>query len=680
MVVALSEPSRENRFAVDRKVLPEVPDVKNHANLIWGIAELLRGDYKQADYGKVILPLVVIRRLDQTLEPTKARVVARSEDLKKRGIENREPVLARVANQRFFYNDSPLTLPQLLSDAPKLAINLRVYLNGFSRLAREVIEKFDLDRQIDKLERGGLLYQVIARICDVDLHPDRVSNLEMGYIFEELIRKFAEASNETAGEHFTPREVVRLMVNLLVDGDEDSLSDPGAIRSVFDCACGTGGMLSEAEAHIKALNRDAQVDLFGQELNEESYAICLADMLVKGQDASHIKFGNSLSEDGHAGERFHYGIANPPFGVDWTKVESQVRAEHADQGFDGRFGPGLPRKSDGQLLFLLHLVSKMRDPDKGGSRIAIVHNGSPLFTGAAGSGESEIRRYLIENDLLEAIVALPEQLFYNTGIASYVWLLTNRKKDERRGKVQLIDARELFVKMRKSLGEKRREISNEQIAEITKLHGAFVDGDRVKILDNDSLGYRTITVEQPLRGYWEVGPTTWDGLEDDPLLKRLDHDVRVAVCAALREMDGTPYNAEADFVAAMLKAGNRVSANEQFSALTPAQARKLAPRALVRVPDAPILRSPNGEPLPDPARRDTDNVPLDEDVETYLDRDVRPHVPGAWCPDSEGKIGFEIPFTRLFYRYTPPRPSGEIKAELKELEREIHRLLTEVLG
>jgi type I restriction enzyme M protein len=380
-------------------------DVKNHANLVWGIAELLRGDYKQADYGKVILPLVVIRRLDQALEQTKPKVVARSEQIRAQGIENVEPALVRVARQQF-YNDSPLTLTQLLGDAPKLAINLRIYLRGFSALAREVVDKFDFDRQIDKLERSGLLYRVIARVCDVDLHPDRVSNLEMGYLFEELIRKFAEASNETAGEHFTPREVVRLMVNLLVDGDEDSLSDPGAIRSVFDCACGTGGMLSEAEAHIRALNPSAQVDLYGQELNEESFAICLADMLVKGQDATNIVFGNSLSEDGHAGEHFDYCIANPPFGVDWTKVESQVRTEHAERGFDGRFGPGLPRKSDGQLLFLMHLISKMRDPDKRGSRIAIVHNGSPLFTGAAGSGESEIRRYVIENDLLEAIVAL----------------------------------------------------------------------------------------------------------------------------------------------------------------------------------------------------------------------------------------------------------------------------------
>jgi type I restriction enzyme M protein len=649
-----------------------VTDVRNHANLVWGIAEVLRGDYKQADYGKVILPLVVIRRLDQTLESTKAKVVARAVQLRADGIENIEPALVRTSKQQF-YNDSPLTLTQLLGDAPKLALNLRVYLEGFSSLAREVVDKFDFDRQIDKLERGGLLYQVIARICDVDLHPDRVSNLEMGYLFEELIRKFAEASNETAGEHFTPREVVRLMVNLLVDGDEDALADPGVIRTVFDCACGTGGMLSEAEAHIKALNPSAQVDLFGQELNEESYAICLADMLVKGQNASHIKFGNSLSEDGHEGERFHYGIANPPFGVDWTKVEGPVRAEHADRGYDGRFGPGLPRKSDGQLLFLLHLISKMRPPENGGSRIAIVHNGSPLFTGAAGSGESEIRRYLLENDLLEAIVALPEQLFYNTGIASYVWLVSNRKSEARRGKVQLIDAREQFVKMRKSLGEKRREISAGQIDEITRLHGAFTEGDLVKIVDNESFGYRTITVEQPLCGYWQAGPTTWDGLEDDPLLDKLDASARDVLLGHLRTMDDTRYATEAEFAAAM-------GSGMEVVGLTPARQRKLAARALVRDPAADPVADKNGQPISDPDRRDTENVPLDEDVEAYLDREVRPHVPGAWCPDSAGKVGYEIPFTRLFYAYTPPRASEEIKAELKQLEHEIHRLLAEVLA
>ena len=438
-------------------------ELRNHANLIWGIAELLRGDYKQADYGKVILPLVVMRRLDQALEETKDQVLARAAELRAAGIENVEPALVQVSGRQF-YNASPYRLQQLLGDAPKLALNLRLYLDGFSSLAQEVFTNFRFDEQIDYLDQADLLYKVIATVCDVDLHPDSVSNLEMGYLFEELIRRFSEQSNETAGEHFTPREVVRLMVNLLLDGDEGLLRDKGVIRTVFDCACGTGGMLSEAEGHILQLNPQAAVHLYGQELNRESYAICLADMLVKGQDASHIVLGNSLSHDGHKGERFHYGIANPPFGVDWSKVEKEIRDEHHDLGFDGRFGPGLPSKSDGQLLFQLHLLSKMRDVEHGGGRVAIVHNGSPLFTGAAGSGPSEIRRWIIDNDYLEAIIALPEQLFYNTGIASYIWLLTNRKSAERAGKVQLIDARDLFVKMRKSLGEKRREISPERRA------------------------------------------------------------------------------------------------------------------------------------------------------------------------------------------------------------------------
>ena len=650
-------------------------DVRNHANLVWGIAELLRGDYKQADYGKVILPLVVIRRLDQALEETKTQVVARSRQLRAQGIENVGPALTRVAGQQF-YNDSPHTLCSCSAIRRRSPSTSTSTSAGFSSLAREVVDKFDFGRQIDKLERSGLLYQVIARICDVDLHPARVSNLEMGYLFEELIRKFAEASNETAGEHFTPREVVRLMVNLLVDGDAASLSDPGAIRSVFDCACGTGGMLSEAEAHIRALNASAQVDLFGQELNEESYAICLADMLVKGQDATNIVFGNSLSEDGHDGERFDYCIANPPFGVDWTKVESQVRAEHADRGFDGRFGPGLPRKSDGQLLFLLHLISKMRDPAKRGSRIAIVHNGSPLFTGAAGSGESEIRRYVIENDLLEAIVALPEQLFYNTGIASYVWLLSNRKSDERRGKVQLIDARESYVKMRKSLGEKRREISAEQIEEITRLHGAFSEDDeRVKIVDGASFGYRTIVVEQPLRARYVLDSAKWTPLPDDRALANLHEDRRERLVRAMLELGNHEVASEAELRRLIMRA----AADAGMPKLSAPVLKALIRHCLVRDPDAPPMTDAKGNPIADPDRRDTENIPLGEDVEAYLDREVRPHVPGAWCPDPTGRIGYEIPFTRLFYKYTPPRPSTEIKADLKALEGEIHRLLAEVV-
>lgn len=667
-----------------------VTDVKSHAGAVWAIAERLRGVYKQSDYGKVALPLVVLRRLDQALEPTKEKVVARSVQLHAQGIENVEPALVRVAGQQF-YNDSPLTLPQLLGDAPKIAVNLRVYLDGYSSLGREVIEKFDFDRQIDKLERAGLLYQVIAWICEVDLHPDRVSNLEMGYIFEELIRQFSEVSNETAGEHFTPREVVQLMVNLLVDGDEEALTDPGAIRSVIDCACGTGGMLSEAEAHIKALNPTAQVDLFGQELNEESFAICLADLLVKGQDASHIKFGNSLSNDGHAGEQFHYGIANPPFGVDWSNVETQIRAEHADLGYDGRFGPGVPRKSDGQLLFLMHLVSKMRDPDRGGSRIAIVHNGSPLFTGAAGLGESEIRRYLLENDLLEAIVALPEQIFYNTGITSYVWLLSNRKSPDREGKVQLIDARLSFVKMRKSLGEKRREIRPEQVEEITRLHGAFdtTDDERVKVVDSITFGYRTITVEQPLRGHWEIGPDTWDGVEHEKAVEKLaGSGVGERLLQRILAMPTRRFDSEkecAEFIAERIRFKDADPELDKEFRLDAKVAdglakRLLAPRCLVRDRADEIVLDSKKRAVADKARRDSENITLDEDVEAYLDCEVRPHVPGAWCPDPEGKIGYEIPFTRLFYKYTPPRPSAEIRAELKQLEGEIHRRLAALVG
>lgn len=441
-------------------------DLRSHANLIWGIAELLRGDYKQSQYGDVILPLVVMRRLDQVLEPTRDTVIAKAAELVGAGVENPDLALQRTARQQFF-NRHPLRFHQVLDDPGNLADHLRAYIDGYSSLARQVVEKFEFDKQIDRLKDANLLYKVIGRVCEVDLHPDRVSNAEMGAIFEELIRRFAEASNETAGEHFTPREVVRLMVNLLLDGDEEALREPGTIRRVFDCACGTGGMLSETESQIHRYNPGAVVRLYGQELNPQSYAICLADMLVKGQDASHIVYGNALSEDGHRGERFHYCIANPPFGVDWTKVEEAVRDEHADLGFDGRFGAGLPRKSDGQLLFLMHLISKMRDPEKDGSRIAIVHNGSPLFTGGAGSGESNIRRWILENDWLEAIVALPEQIFYNTGIASYVWLVSNRKRPERQGLVQLIDARGMWAKMRKSLGEKRRYLTDDHIAEIT---------------------------------------------------------------------------------------------------------------------------------------------------------------------------------------------------------------------
>jgi len=649
-------------------------ELRNHANLIWGIAELLRGDYKRADYGKVILPLTVLRRLDQALEESKGDVLAAAEKLERAGVD--DPDLALLARSGAnFYNRSPLRFPQLLDDAPSIAINLKRYIAGFSPRAREVFDNFDFDTQIDRLDAANLLYLVVGRVCEVDLHPDRVSNVEMGYLFEELIRRFAEQSNETAGEHFTPREVVRLMVNLLLSGDERALADAGQIRTVFDCACGTGGMLSEAEAHIRALNPAAEVHLYGQELNRESYAICLADMLVKDEARFNVARGNSLSADAYSGERFWYGIANPPFGVDWSKVEREIRDEHEQLGHDGRFGAGLPRRSDGQLLFTMHLLAKMRDPEQGGGRVAIVHNGSPLFTGAAGSGESEIRRWILESDYLEAIVALPEQLFYNTGIASYVWLLSNRKPAERTGKVQLIDARELWTKMRKSLGEKRREISEEGISEITRLHGAFEEGERVKIVPTESFGYRTITVEQPLRARWEVGGETWEGVEDERALTKLDPEQREALAATLHALPRTVFDDEDHARHVLLE-----TAVDELGKVPMPLLRMLVARAQVRDPAAEIVRDGKGRIVPDPELRDSENIPLDEDIDEYMRREVLPHVPDTWVPDPEGRIGYEIPFTRLFYKYTPPRPSEEIKAELKELEGEIRRLLAEVVG
>ena len=400
------------------------------------------------------------------------------------------------------------------------------YIDAFSPAAKDVLEKFDFRSQVRRLDDANLLYLVTARFCDVDLHPDAVSNLEMGYLYEELIRRFSELSNETAGEHFTPREVIRLMVDLLFIEDDDLLTRPGIVKTLFDPACGTGGMLSVAEDRLRSLNPDARLEVYGQELNAETYAVCRSDMMLKGQDASHIVWGNSFSEDGFKGERFDYLLANPPFGVEWKKVETTVRDEHKAKGFGGRFGAGLPRINDGSFLFLQHMISKMKPAEHGGSRLAIVFNGSPLFTGAAGSGESEIRRWIIEHDWLEAVVALPDQLFYNTGISTYFWVVTNRKRPERRGKVQLVDARESWVKMRKSLGEKRKEISPEQIADITRLYGAFEEGDRVKIFPNEAFGFMRITVERPLRLRWEATDSALDAIAAAKSLAKLDPAAR----------------------------------------------------------------------------------------------------------------------------------------------------------
>ncbi len=558
------------------------------SGFIWSVADLLRGNYKQSDYGKVILPFTVLRRLDCILEATKEQVLAEYAKRTKEGIDP-APFLTRISKLSF-YNSSPLDLSKTLSDPSHIKSNLLGYINGFSSNIGDIFEKYDFDDQIERLANADLLYLVAKKFSEIDLHPEVVSNADMGSVFEELIRKFAELSNETAGEHFTPREVIRLMVDLLFHSDNDVLTKPGVIRTLYDCTAGTGGMLSIAEEYLTGehgLNPDATLIVHGQEINPESYAICKGDMLIKGQDVTNIKFGNTLSNDGHAGKKFDYGIANPPFGVEWKNVEKVVKEEHERLGYAGRFGPGLPRVSDGSLLFLLHLISKMREPEKGGGRVAIVLNGSPLFTGGAGSGESEIRKWIIEQDLLEAIVALPTDMFYNTGIATYIWVLSNHKASERKGKIQLINAVEFYQKMRKSLGSKRKELGDGDIERIIRLYGDFKESEHSKIFEGQAFGYTTITVERPLR----------------------DESGEVVV--------GVKGKAK-------------------------------------------------GKPQPDSSLRDTENVPLSEDIQEYFQREVIPHAPDAWIDESKTKVGYEIPFTRHFYVFKPPRSLEEIDADLKE--------------
>jgi type I restriction enzyme M protein len=666
--------------------------IRNHAAFIWSVADLLRGDYKQSEYGRVILPLTVIRRLDCVLDPTKQAVLEKHRQLAGK-IDNVEPVLQAVSGEQF-YNTSPLSFPKLLDDPNTIADSLQLYIGGFSAAAKDVIDKFDFAVQIDRLRKANILYQVVGKFADIDLHPEAVSNVEMGYLYEELIRKFSELSNETAGEHFTPREVIRLMVNLLfIDDADDILTRPGIVKTLCDPACGTGGMLSVAEDHLRALNPHARLEVFGQELNAETYAVCRSDMMLKGQDASHIAYGNSFSEDHHEGERFDYLLANPPFGVEWKKVQDEVRKEAETRGFNGRFGAGLPRINDGSFLFLQHMISKMKRPEEGGSRVAIVFNGSPLFTGAAGSGESEIRRWIIENDWLEAVVALPDQLFYNTGISTYFWIVTNRKAPERRGKVQLVDARDYFVKMRKSLGEKRKEISTSQIEEITRIYGDLTEGETVKIFPNEAFGFLRITVNRPLRLRWEVTEETVAAVLAAKPIQKLPEEVRTAVGDLLNEHHGAHFGTQREVVKAL---GHVVAA----LGLTPPAQKAVWTALAVRNESAPIITARTGNPEPDPELRDNENVPLPavpvswvEDpterfatleyrtaVDGYMRDEVLPYVPDAWVHHDRTRIGYEIPLTRHFYRYEPPRSLDEIDAEIKELEDQIQQLVGEVAG
>ncbi|MEJ7633097.1 MAG: class I SAM-dependent DNA methyltransferase [Rubrobacteraceae bacterium] len=678
------------RGSIDLASVSVPREARNHADFIWSVADLLRGDYKRSEYGKVILPLTVLRRLDGVLAPTKDRVLEKRRGLPET-LSNIAPILNRITGVQF-NNTSSLDLRRVLDDPANAADQLRQYIAGFSGNAREVFEKFDLDAQITRLDASNLLYLTLGKFVDIDLGPENVSNTEMGYIYEELIRKFSELSNETAGEHFTPREVVELMVNLLFIEDDDLLSKPGTVKTMLDPACGTGGMLSVSEQYLRGRNPDARLEVYGQELNPETYAVCRSDMMLKDPaNVAHIVQGNSFSHDGHAGERFDYLLANPPFGVEWKKVRDGVDDEHERQGFAGRFGAGLPRINDGSFLFLQHMISKMKPVEKGGSRVAIVFNGSPLFTGAAGSGESEIRRWILEHDWLEAVVALPDQIFYNTGISTYFWIVTNRKSPKRRGKVQLIDARGSWEKMRKSLGEKRKRISAEQIADIVHLYGDFTQNERVKILPNESFGAMRITVERPLRLRWEITEETLAAVSSERKLSKMDGEQRELLVSALAEdagLSGTDRESLAVKLAPVFA---------RFG-LTRAQENAVWDALAVRDPEAPVITDKKGEPMPDPELRDHENVPLPEKQVTYeadptarlesveyraairdhMDKEVLPYVPDAWVDHDKTKVGYEIPLTRHFYVYKPPRPLEEIDAEIKSLEREIQDLLAEV--
>lgn len=700
----------------------------NNDSLVWSIAEILRGDFKQSQYGRIVLPFTVLRRLDCLLEETKDAVRAAASDLPEETDETaRFTILAAAADAGGqIYNDSPFTFDALKAeDAGQLRENLIDYLMGFSPNVRDVfIEKFELPQVFKDLDDKGLLWQVFEHFCRIDLHPEAVSNMEMGYLFEELIRKFSEMSNETAGEHFTPREVVQLVVDLLIGCDAEALSGSGVIRRVYDPACGTGGMLSTAEWAMRRKNEGLRVDLFGQELNGESFATCKSDMLIKGHNASHIAYGNTLTNDQHPKETFHYMLSNPPYGVDWKKYAAAIREEAEELGHDGRFGAGLPRINDGQLLFLQHMISKMRE-DARGSRVGVVMNGSPLFTGGAGSGESEIRRWMLESDLVEAIIALPTDIFYNTGIQTYIWILSNRKPTDRAGKVQLIDAsgERFWRSMRKSLGSKRRFIPDEARQEVVRIYDEFLNGDAgygdvSKTFDTEDFGYREIRVERPLRLRFDITEAGLKRLAHTRAFQKLSRLERSDVIEWLaEELDCQSFMCRDAFLSAMEEAFDRIEAKTAKvpgKTAGPANIAETVTEAVERMrdniqtmfggrkktaflkeavaifgtvdPDAEICRNTKGDPEPDPKLRDFELVPLKEDWVSYFKREVRPFVPDAWVDEAYtdpadgevGRVGYEINFNRYFFQYVPPRPLEEIDAELKTLEAEIAGLLKEV--
>lgn len=662
-----------------------MPDHNYFANLIWQIADLLRGPYRPPQYERVMLPMTVLRRFDCVLAPTKASVLRKYDQVKgKYKDEALDKVLNNASGQRF-HNHSPLTFEKLKGDPDHIEKHLVSYIKGFSANVRTIFDFFEFENEIEKMREANILYLVVSKFCDVDLHPDKVPNAQMGLIFENLIRRFNELANETAGDHFTPREVIRLMVNILFINDDKLLATPGTVRKLLDPACGTGGMLAEAQNYLREHHPEARLYVFGQDYNKRAFATAASDMLMKQVDqnggSDNVRFGDIFLEDRFNEppyDKFDYLLANPPFGVDWKRQQRELQREHDKLGFAARFGAGLPRVNDGSLLFLQHMISKFEpvlpEQRKHGSRLAIVFSGSPLFTGGAGSGESDIRRWIIENDWLEAIIALPEQMFYNTGIGTYVWIVTNRKQKRRKGKIQLLDARNFYIPMRRSLGDKRRKIGeredgNDQLAEIVKIYGRFADNDTSKIFDNADFGYTRVTVERPLRLRYQM---TDEGkarfLDACP---HLDDDAE-EIDRALGREPLTNWNDVWPRVTELLRErGSRWKAPEQ----------KLFRNVFTR-------RDPAAEPVnnggrdegyePDADLRDFENVPLKDDIDEYFEREVLPHIPDAWMDRSKDKVGYEINFNRHFYRYTPPRSLAEIDADLKRAEEEIVRLLKEV--
>lgn len=656
----------------------------SHVSLIWALADLLRGSWKQYEYQDVILPLVLLKRLDTILAPTRDDVRRTYNEFN--GKIDVDPILRKVASAEF-YNTSNYDFAELLNDPSHIANNFRTYINSFSPNVREIFEKFDFDRQLERLEGGNILYELIKRLNTVNLSPEAVDNHQMGTVFEELLRKFAEQSNETSGEHFTPRDVVTLLAELIVYPDREELKKPHIGKLVYDCASGTGGILSVIKDTIQHdINPEADIHLYGQELNPQTYALSKADMLIKGEDPDNIKGGDkdhakasTLSNDQFFGLSFDYLAANPPYGVDWKKDKNVVEKE-AERGYAGRFGAGTPRISDGQLLFLQHLISKMRPASDGGARIGIVLNGSPLFTGSAGSGESEIRRWILEKDLLETIVALPDQLFYNTGINTYIWILSNKKSAERKGKVQLIDARTLFHKVRKSLGNKRKELHTDDHKQILELYENFTESKHVKIFDTKTFGYRQITVERPLQLNFAATPERIARLDLVASLAKKPERL-AALKAIVAKLPNTVYKDvklfEKAITLACQKAGTTTTANEI----------KILTQALSEQDEtAPIIVDSKGAPEADSSLRDTENIPLGEDVQAYFEHEVLPYVSNAWIntkvvdhKDGElGKIGYEIPFTRFFYEYKAPRDLKEIESEIQQTEQELAKLLKEL--